>query len=110
MTLILKLDLNIVMTYFCTKNEVNRSIGSKVINQKQTYRHRETDSQTDTCETFAYPLSQAVKCLQFCYYYADRIQTNATTQFIGGSSGGAPGARPPKGPNSFLLTYKIFEM
>ena len=40
MTLILKLDLDIVMTYFCTKNEVNRSIGY----QKET----ETDRQTDT--------------------------------------------------------------
>ena len=23
--------------------------------------------------------------------------------------GGVPGARPPKGPNSFVLTHKIFE-
>ena len=23
--------------------------------------------------------------------------------------GGVPGARPPKGPDSFILTYKIFE-
>ena len=23
--------------------------------------------------------------------------------------GGVPGARPPKGPDSFVLTYKIFE-
>ena len=55
-TLILKLYLDIVMTYFCTKNEVNRSIGSKVINWKQ----RQTDRQ-DTCETFTYPLSLVVK-------------------------------------------------
>ena len=42
MTLILKLDLDIVITYFCTKNEVNRSICSKVIIQK----HRQIDRQT----------------------------------------------------------------
>ena len=23
--------------------------------------------------------------------------------------GGAPGAHPPKGPNSFILTYKFYE-
>ena len=28
---------------------------------------------------------------------------------IGGSRGDVPGARPPKGPDSFVLTYKIFE-
>ena len=30
------------------------------------------------------------------------------TKSIGGSRGGVPGARPPKGPDSFVLTYKIF--
>ena len=28
----------------------------------------------------------------------------------GGSRGGAAGARPPTGPDSFVLTYKFFEM
>ena len=42
MTLILKLDLDIVMTYFCTQNEVNRPIGSKVITWKQRQTHRQT--------------------------------------------------------------------
>ena len=28
---------------------------------------------------------------------------------IGGSRGGAPGARPPTGPDSFILICKIFE-
>ena len=28
---------------------------------------------------------------------------------IGGSRGGAAGVRPPKGPDSFVLTYKFFE-
>ena len=60
MTLILKRDLDIVMTYFCTKNEVNRSIGSKVINQKQRHRQTDTDTQTDMCKTFTYPLSREV--------------------------------------------------
>ena len=53
MTLILKLGLDIVMTYFCTKNEVNRSIGSKVITWKQrqtdTKTDRQTDAHTHTC-------------------------------------------------------------
>ena len=31
------------------------------------------------------------------------------TNIIGGSRGGAPSARPPKGPNSFVLTYKILK-
>ena len=52
--------------------------------------------------------------LHFCHkkvvmrniqYLKDR-----TIQGIGGSRGGAPGARPPPtGPNSFILTCKIFE-
>ena len=28
---------------------------------------------------------------------------------IGGFRGGTPGTRPPKGPNSFVLTYKFYE-
>ena len=52
MTLVLKLDLHIVVTYYQTKYEVNRSICSKVIVQKQ--RH------TDMCKTFTYPLSWVV--------------------------------------------------
>ena len=29
--------------------------------------------------------------------------------FMGGSRGGMPGTCPPKGPNSFILIYKILE-
>ena len=29
---------------------------------------------------------------------------------IGGSRGGAPDTRPHKGSNSFVLTYKFYEM
>ena len=43
MILILKLDLDIVMTYFYTKNEVNRLIGSKVV----TWEHRQTEGRMD---------------------------------------------------------------
>ena len=32
------------------------------------------------------------------------------TLIIGGSRGGVPGARPPMGPDSFILTCRIFEM
>jgi len=64
MTFIYELDLDMVEKYLHVKNEVNRSIGSKVIIRKdrqtdrQTDRHtdrqtdRHTDRQTDTCETF----------------------------------------------------------
>ena len=48
MILILKFDLDIVMTCFCTKNEVNRSIGSKVIIWKQRQTHRQTHTHTQT--------------------------------------------------------------
>ena len=34
---------------------------------------------------------------------------SCNTHAIGGSRGGVPGARPPKGPDSFVFTYKIFE-
>ena len=44
MTLILKLDLDIVNKYHHTKNEVSMSTGSKVIAQTD----RQTDKQTDT--------------------------------------------------------------
>ena len=37
MTLVLKFDLNIVITYFHTNNKVSRSIGSKVISKKQKF-------------------------------------------------------------------------
>ena len=40
MTLVLKLDLDIIKMYVCTKNEVPTFSGSKV-------QHRQTDGQTD---------------------------------------------------------------
>ena len=56
MTLILKLDLDIVKMYHHTKNEVSMSTGSKVIawtEQTQTHRqtHTQTDTHTDTTKT-----------------------------------------------------------
>ena len=59
MTLILKPDLDIVVTYIHTKYEVNRSICSKVMIQKQ----RHSDTQTDMYKTFTYPLSRAVNTI-----------------------------------------------
>ena len=54
MTLILKLDLDMVKMYHHTKNEVSVSTGSKVIAQTdrqthiQTHTHRQTDTHTHT--------------------------------------------------------------
>ena len=42
MTLILELDLDTIVTYLYTKNEVNRSKSSKVM----VWKHRQTDTQT----------------------------------------------------------------
>ena len=55
MTLILKLDLDVVKLYLHTKNEVSMSSSSKVIartdrnTDRQTHRHtdRQTETQTD---------------------------------------------------------------
>ena len=33
----------------------------------------------------------------------------STTKPLADLEGGVPGARPPKGPDSFVFTYKIFE-
>ena len=46
MTLILKIDLDIVKMYHHTKNEVSMSTPSKVIAQTDT--QKQTDGQTDT--------------------------------------------------------------
>ena len=42
MTLVLELDLDMIVTYFYTKNEVKRPFGSKLIVRKQ----KQTDIQT----------------------------------------------------------------
>ena len=36
------------------------------------------------------------------------VSAKIITLTIGGSRGGVPGVRPRKGPDSFILTYKIF--
>ena len=59
MTLILKLDLEMVKMYLHTKNEVSMSSSSKVIawpdKQRQTHRH------TDMTENVTYPHTRVVK-------------------------------------------------
>ena len=45
---------------------------------------------------------------RFLHLLYDENKT-AVFVLIGGFRGGAPGARPPKGPNSFILTYKFYE-
>ena len=48
MTLILKLDLDIIKMYLHTKNEVSSSRHSKVIARTDRQTHRQTHRQTDT--------------------------------------------------------------
>ena len=47
MTLILKLDLDMVKMYYHTKNEVSMSTHSKVIAKTDTHTHTQTDRWTD---------------------------------------------------------------
>ena len=47
MTLVLKLDLDIIKMYVCTTNEVPTFSGSKVIIRTDTQTDRHTDRQTD---------------------------------------------------------------
>ena len=51
MTLILKLDLDIIKMYHHTKNEVSMSTGSKVIAQTDTQTHTHTHTHTHTTKT-----------------------------------------------------------
>ena len=46
MTLVLKLNQDIMVTYWYTTNEVNSSLGSKVM----AWKLRQTDTQTDMCK------------------------------------------------------------
>ena len=54
MTLILKLDLNIVKMYHHTKNEVSRSTCSKSIAQIGTQKDTQTDTQRHTQKHYLY--------------------------------------------------------
>ena len=56
MTLILKVDLDMVVTYLHAKNKANRSKGLKVLVLGNAHRqtNRWTDRQTDMCKTFTY--------------------------------------------------------
>ena len=64
MTLILKLNLDIVKRYECTKNEASTFNGSKVIAQTDRYTDRQTDTQTDrrtdSSENITYPHTRMV--------------------------------------------------
>ena len=65
-TLVLKLDLDIMVTYFYTKIGVKRSFGSKIIVWKRT------DTQAYMCKTLTYPLSPAINMAITCVF---RINT-----------------------------------
>ena len=58
MTLIPKFDLDMVMMYLHTKNEVSMSKGSKVIGW--TDRNTHTDRHTDMTKNITYPHKQVV--------------------------------------------------
>ena len=64
MTLVLKLDLDMVRMYLHTKNEVSMSSGSKFIvcTDGHTDRHtdRQTHRQTDMTENITYPHTRVV--------------------------------------------------
>ena len=51
MTLVLKLDLDMVKMYHHTKNEVSMSTTSRVIAQTDAHTHSLTDTHTDTTKT-----------------------------------------------------------
>ena len=59
MTLILKLDLDMVKMYLHTKNEVSMSRGSKVIVIACT--DRQTDRHTDMTKNITYPHTRVVR-------------------------------------------------
>ena len=65
MTLILKLDLDNVKRYVCTKNEASTLNGSKVIAWTDRHTdgqtHRQMDRQTDSSENITYPHTRMVK-------------------------------------------------
>ena len=64
MILILKLDLNMVMMYHHTKNEVSVSRHSKAIAQTDRQRDRQTDGQTHThTHTHTYKKRDSMKTL-----------------------------------------------
>ena len=58
MTLVLKLNLDIIKMYVCTKNEVPTFSGSKVIirtdSQTDRWTDRQTHRQTDSTEIITY--------------------------------------------------------
>ena len=62
MTLILKLDIDMVKMYLHPKNEVPMSRGSKVIalTDRKTQIDRQTDRQKDTTENITYPHTRLV--------------------------------------------------
>ena len=73
MTLILKLDLDMIKMYLHTENELSMLRGSKVIawtdrntdRQTDTDRNRQTDRQTDMTENITYPHTRMVKIFPF---------------------------------------------
>ena len=69
MTLVLKLDLDMVKMYVYTKNEVPTFSSSKIIarTDRQTHRqtHRHTDRQTDLSEIITIPHTRMVITLEY---------------------------------------------
>ena len=59
MTLVFKLDLDVMVTHLHTINEVNKSNGTK--DRIQNVLCGNTDRHTYMCKTFTYPLPRAIK-------------------------------------------------
>ena len=70
LTLILKLDLDIVKMYHHTKNEVSMSTGSKVI-AEQT--HTQIDTHTDTMKTLPLPHTREVKMSETWKFFSGKL-------------------------------------
>ena len=64
MTLILKLDLDIVKMYHHTKNEVSMSTGSKVIARTEQHTHRHTRRHYENITSTAYVGGKNLECVQ----------------------------------------------
>ena len=97
MTLILKLDLDMIKIYLHTKNEVSMSSISRNTD-RHTHTNRHTDRQTDMTENITYPhtrvvkkrktsivrvaVHQSVQSLNFCNIYFHRTVNRLCYDFV----------------------------
>ena len=94
MTLVLKIDLDMVKMSYHTKNEVSMSRHSKVIacpdTHTDTHRHTQTQTHTHTqYENITFPFTWVV-IKAFAINYGDRTQSYHTGLKIRGAKGFNP--------------------